>query len=59
MSKFRSFPGGGIMMFTETYKKFNRLLKAIADSIDIPESRFKEAEDRYLEHMIQDVLALL
>jgi hypothetical protein len=48
MTKFESFPGGGKMMFTETYKKFNRLLVAIADSIDIPESCFKEAEDRYL-----------
>jgi hypothetical protein len=36
-------------MFTETYKKFNRLLVAIADSIDIPEPCFKGAEDRYLE----------
>ena len=34
-------------MFTEEQKQFNRLLETLAESLDIPESRFKEAEDRY------------
>lgn len=34
-------------MYEERKKQFNRLLESLADSLDIPESRFKDAEDRY------------
>ena len=32
-------------MSTETHKEFNRLLESLADSLDIHEDLFKEAED--------------